>query len=102
MPWANEQCGRLAVEKKLVSLEWVAEKMSEAPARIFGLSDRGRIEEGLIADITIIDPKKEWVVDGSEFETKCRWSPFNGRKMKGKTRQVIKKGRIIYEEGEFL
>ncbi len=91
-----------AANRKLIPLEWVVDRMSEAPARVFGLADRGRIKEGLIGDITVIDAKKEWAVDGSELETKCKWSPFEGRKIRGKTVRVIKKGKVVYEEGEFL
>ena len=44
------------VEKKVLSWTQMADRMSAAPARIVGLTDKGVIKEGADADITIIDP----------------------------------------------
>ena len=45
--------------------------------------------------------KKEWVIDGSELFTKCKWSPFDGKKLKGKVQSVMYGGERIFEEGGF-
>jgi len=84
-----------------LELEWIVEAMSENPARIFGLKSVGKIEEGYRANITILDLKKEWVVKGEELYTKCKWSPFEGRKLKGKVKAVFYDGALIFD-GEFL
>lgn len=88
-------------EKKL-KLEWIIERMSEKPADIFGLTRIGRISEGNSADITILDLKKEWKVKGEELYTKCKWSPFEGRKIKGKVKSVFYKGNLIFDNFEFI
>jgi N-acyl-D-aspartate/D-glutamate deacylase len=44
-------------KRKLVSLEHAVQLMTEAPAELFGLRDRGRIAEGLCADLFIFDPE---------------------------------------------
>jgi dihydroorotase len=77
-------------------------KMSENPAKIFGLSKRGKLEKGFIGDITIVDPNKIWTVKGDEMETKCKWSPYEGMELKGKVHTVIKSGKIVYQDYEFL
>jgi dihydroorotase len=76
--------------------------MSERPAEIFSLKGKGKIKAGYLADITIIDPKKEWQVEGSTQYTKCRWSPFDGKLLKGKAHTVIKGGKIIFEDYQFV
>jgi dihydroorotase len=76
--------------------------MSSRPADIFNLKGKGRINQGYQADITLVDLKKEWTVKEEELFTKCRWSPFEGRKLKGKVHSVIYKGKKIFEEGEFI
>ncbi len=86
----------------MVELEWVIDRMSSNVAEVFDLEGRGQIKKGFTGDITIIDPRKEWTVDGSELNTKCKWSPFEGWKLKGKTETVIKDGEIVYQEGEFV
>ncbi len=91
-----------AYHEKKLKLEWIMERMSEKPADIFGLSGIGRISEGNSADITILDLKKEWKVKGEELYTKCRWSPFEGKKIKGKAKSVFYKGKLIFDDFEFL
>lgn len=68
--------------------------MSYMPARILGLNDRGRIERGARADIVIIDPDAQFVVDAEQFKSKSKNSLFDGWKLSGKITQVIVKGEI--------
>ncbi len=91
-----------AYNKKLLTLNWIAERMATNPAKIFGLNDRGEIAIGKKADLIFVDIKEEWCVKGEELETKCKWSPFDGYVLKGKVKTVIRNGKVIYEDGEFL
>ena len=58
--------GRYVREQSIMSLETAVEKMSGMPAERLGLKDRGRVEEGLVADLVIFDP--DTVIDRSTFE----------------------------------
>jgi dihydroorotase len=90
-----------ACAKGLLDRIWVAERMSGRVADAFGMSGKGRLETGCSGDLTIADPKMEWTVDASEFETKCKWSPFDGKTLKGRVRTVIRGGKPLYVENEF-
>ncbi len=90
-----------ACSRKLLPLEWVITRMSLNPARIFGLENLGEIAVGNTANLTLIDLKKEWTVKGEELETKCKWSPFEGKKLKGKVHSVFYNGKLVLEDGEF-
>ncbi len=85
------------VHKGVLTLPQLVEKMSAAPARIVGLKSKGWIKEGFDADITIIDPNKEWVFEKDEIVSKSKNSPFIGRKMKGRVDLTIYSGRVVYE-----
>ncbi|MBO5099667.1 MAG: dihydroorotase, partial [Clostridia bacterium] len=74
------------------------EKMSYNPAKILN-SDKGTLSVGKDADITIIDPDCEYVVDVEKFASKAKNTPFNGRKVKGKVLYTIVNGNIIVENG---
>jgi dihydroorotase len=91
-----------ACERGILDKIYVAQRMSRNPADIFGLNGKGRIEKGAIADLTLVDPKKKWVVDGSRLETKCRWSPFVGMELTGKAHTIIKSGKMLYSKFHFL
>ncbi len=49
--------GKYVREEKLLTLEEAVRKMTSAPAANAGLADRGRIAEGLAADLAVFDPK---------------------------------------------
>ena len=81
---------------------WVAQRMSRNVASLFNMPDRGRLEKGLLGDITIVDPKKKWKVDATQLETKCKWTPFDGMELTGKVHTVIKNGNVLLEKYQLL
>lgn len=84
------------IDKKLISWGEAVEKLSANPARIFMLEGRGTLKAGSIADITIIDPDKEYVYTQKDFVSKSKNSPFIGRKLKGKPEITLVGGRIAW------
>ena len=54
---ATDLLGRWVREKQVLSLERAVQMLTADPAKVFGLSDRGRLAEGWAADIVIFDPK---------------------------------------------
>jgi dihydroorotase len=72
----------------------LAERMSRAPAKLLKL-DAGYIRENGPADITIIDPECETIVDVNKFVSKGKNSPFNGMRLWGRVLYTIVGGRIF-------
>lgn len=77
-----------------LSLPKVIEKLTSAPSDILNLEDQGNIEVGHKANLTVIDLDLEWIVDASKFKSKCRISPFDKQKLKGKAIATIVNGNI--------
>ncbi|MBF0485984.1 MAG: dihydroorotase [Candidatus Omnitrophica bacterium] len=82
----------------VLTLPQVVEKLSAAPARIVGLSDKGQIAEGKDADLVIVDVDKEWIVKREDFVSKSKNSPFVGWKLKGRVLTTISAGKVVYQE----
>jgi len=82
------------VEEKVLSLTALVEKMSLNPARILGI-DRGTLQPGVIADITIVDPALEWVVEAEKLASKSKNSPWLGERMKGRAVYTIVGGKVV-------
>jgi dihydroorotase len=80
------------VEKKFLTLFQLIEKLSKNPRQILGLPEI-RIEGGEMANLTLIDPEKEWQVDISAFRSKSKNSPFHGFKLKGKAIGIFNNGK---------
>ena len=67
------------------------------PAKLLNI-DRGTIEEGKIADITIFDPNQKYLYTKDRIVSKSKNSPFIGKELKGKVKYTIVDGRIVYSE----
>ncbi|MFA5050169.1 MAG: dihydroorotase [Candidatus Micrarchaeia archaeon] len=90
-----------AYYKKLVGIDWIVEKMCKNPAKIFNIKNKGETRPGNDADFIFVDMKKEWVLKEEDLYTKCRWSPYNRWKFKGKVSGVMHKGKMKYQDFEF-
>lgn len=75
----------------------MVERMSYTPAKIIGI-DRGTLLPGAIADITVMNPDKEFVIDRKDFVSLGKNTPFDGRKVKGKVMLTFVGGKIVYKE----
>ena len=78
-----------------LSLAGLIAKMSVVPARIFGLPCG--LQAGVAADITLIDPDREFTIDPSIFKSRSRNSPFVGMQVKGRAVMTIVGGKVVFE-----
>ncbi len=84
------------VDKGYISYLDMVKLTSYNPAKLLGI-DRGVIEEGKIADITIFDPNKEYIYTKESIVSKSKNSPFIGKKLKGEVKYTIVNGKVAYK-----
>ena len=84
------------VHTGIINYMQMAAKMSYNPAKVLGI-DKGTLNVGAIADITIIDPEKEYTVNTEDFVSKGKNTPFNGYKAKGMVVRTIVSGKTVYK-----
>ena len=84
-----------------LTLEQVVEKMCVNPSKILGLN-KGTVEVGKAADITIIDINDEYTVEIEKFQSKSKNSPYNGFKLCGAVLYTIVDGKVIVREKVLL
>jgi dihydroorotase len=82
----------------VMSLAGLIALMSTNPAGILGIP-HGTLAPGAAADITLLDPDSEWIIDEKQFASKSRNTPFSGWKVKGRIVSVIVDGRILVRDG---
>lgn len=90
------------VKNRRLSIADLVRLMAEKPAEIFKLEDKGCLEEGRDADLTIVDLKQKYRVDASKFFSKAKYSPFNGWKVEGKPVKTFVNGKLVMDEGEIV
>ncbi|MFH1470774.1 MAG: dihydroorotase [Candidatus Micrarchaeota archaeon] len=95
LPLLIDAClsGKLRITK-------IPELCSRRPAKAFGLKRKGELKPGFDADFVLVDPNETTVIKGEKLFTKCKWSPFEGRKLKGKIKRVFLRGNEVYRDGE--
>ncbi len=82
------------VEKKVLTLFQLIEKLSTNPRRILSLPII-RIAEGEPANLTLLDPSAEWTVNIGSFHSKSKNSPFNGWRLKGRAIGILNNGKAL-------
>ncbi len=82
------------VHRGALDLAGVTDRLDSNPRRIFGLPT---------ADTTVeVDPDAEWVIRAEELHTACDWTPFEGRRVRGRVVAVRRGTEVLYEQGKVL
>lgn len=91
----------MAVRSNLISLDRMVDALSRRPAEIFGLSSKGRIAEGMDADLTIIDPRAACDIRADRLHSGAEWTPYEGRRAIFPEVTMIR-GEVVYMDGELF
>lgn len=84
------------VKSGILTLSELTEKTALNPCKILGLKG-GEIKEGAPADLFIADLNKSYIINGSEFVSKGKNTPFNGFNVYGKVEYTLVDGEIKYK-----
>jgi dihydroorotase len=83
------------VHSGLIRLSRVIELMSVNPARILKVAG-GTLAAGSVADITVLAPDLEVMVDRARFRSRSKNTPFHGWTLRGGVAATIVGGRVVY------
>jgi dihydroorotase-like cyclic amidohydrolase len=84
-----------AMHEGRLSLEDLVARMVTNPRRIFQLPEQ---PETWIE----VDPQALWEIRAARTFTRCGWTPFEGRQVRGKVQRVVLRGREAYRDGQVL
>lgn len=82
---------------KKVDMEKLIEKLTSAPRKLLGMKQT-KIEEGATANLTLFAPEVEWTFDASTNKSKSIFSPYFGKKLKGKVVAVFNNGQLVIND----
>lgn len=108
-PYPESPSGLPAVENSLAlllnqvnqgacQLEQVVNWMCEAPALVWDLVGKGRIEPGYDADLVLVDLERKATIDNARQQTKSRWSPWHGETLQGWPMMTIVGGQVVFRD----
>lgn len=87
------------VDEGVLSIERLAELMCHAPARLFRIENRGFLREGYKADLVLVRPDRPWTLTPNRVESRCNWSPLEGRTFRWRVEKTFCNGTLIYDDG---
>jgi dihydroorotase len=92
----------LALTELELPLHEILARMSWRPAAIAGLAPRhgARVAVGEAANLCVIDPTADWVVDPTRLASRSRNTPYAGRQLRGRVRHTIVHGEAVVVDGE--
>lgn len=90
------------VNQGRLGLPRLVQLMCEAPRKVFGLKDSGRIEIGASAQLTIVDMGRTEKIENRWIASRTGWTPFDGMKVQGWPVHVILNGKIALRDGEII
>lgn len=111
-PYPKSHSGLPAVENSLAlmlhqaslgrcTLEQIVGWMCDAPARVWDIVGKGRIEVGYDADLVLVDLQKSALIRDEEQQTKSKWSPWHGETITGWPVRTWVMGQEVFREGKF-
>jgi len=86
-----------AASEGKIALGEIVKRCVVHPARIFGLKTKGALEVGKDADIVLVNLNQEYEFANEQMLSKCGWTPFAGKKVKGEIKQVFVRGTLAYD-----
>ena len=90
------------VSNKKITIEQVVKWMCENPAKVYNIKNKGFLKTGYDADITIVDMNLEKTISSLEMESKCGWTVFDGKQIKGVPIITIVNGNVVYKNGKIF
>ncbi|MGW4856203.1 dihydroorotase [Streptomyces sp. NPDC004288] len=71
--------------------------LAQAPAELFRLPGKGRIEAGADADLVVFAPDTPWMLSAHDVESKCGWSAYEGWTFSGRVERTLRAGRTVWD-----
>ena len=90
------------VHKNKISLQQVVKLMSENPAKLYKLKNKGFLNKGFDADITIVDMNLTKKILNENIKSKCGWTAFNGYETTGWPITTIVNGNIVFNNDKLI
>ncbi|MCW2286263.1 dihydroorotase [Rhodoblastus acidophilus] len=85
-----------------LTLQRFVDLTSAGPARLFQIAGKGRIAKGYDADFTIVDLNRVETIRNDWIASRCGWTPYDGKQVKGWPVGTFVRGAKVMWEGEIL
>ena len=89
-------------DESSMSMTDVVRLVSTNPAKLFGIyPEKGSLEVGTDADLTILDPNERWTLEDDKMHSASHYTPYRHFEVHGRVRTTILRGKVIMENGQY-
>jgi dihydroorotase len=81
-----------------LTLQRLVDLTSAGPARIFGITGKGRIALGFDADLTLVDLNAQRIISNEWIASRSGWTPYHGKKIRGWPIHTVVRGKVIVRD----
>lgn len=85
-----------------IPLHTIVALLTSAPAKLYGIQNKGSLKAGFDADLVILDPSASVEIKAEDMHSKCGWSPFEGQHLRGQIKSVYLRGVRMVEDGKVV
>lgn len=85
-----------------IDMKTLQKVMSENPAKIFKIENKGILEIGYDADLVVVDITRKEVIKNEDVVSKCGWTPYDGVVGGGKVLSTLVRGKVVYDGNSFI
>ena len=87
------------VDKGIITIETLVQKMCHNPALLYHIEQRGFIRPGYQADLVLVRPNSPWTVNPDILQSKCGWSPLEGHQFNWQVERTFVNGKLAFANG---
>lgn len=92
-------CMMELVRENIISIENLVQKMCHNPASLYQIAQRGYIRKGYKADLVLLNPDHRWTLTPEKIQSKCGWSPLEGKTFHSQVEKTFINGHLVYNNG---
>ena len=90
------------VDKGIITIETLVQKMCHNPALLYHIEQRGFIRPGYQADLVLVRPNSPWTVNSDILQSKCGWSPLEGHQFNWQVERTFVNGKLAFANGKIV
>lgn len=85
-----------------LTLARLVDLLCHGPARVYGITGKGRIAAGMDADFALVDLAAAQTLSDRHMLSKCGWTPYDGMRVTGRVQGTVLRGRVVQWDGQLV
>lgn len=90
------------LHQRALPIERITSLVATEPARRFRIHRKGTLDEGMDADLVLVDPGKSCTLTEAALHQRHKMTPYLGATFRGSVTRTIRRGETIFDQGRIV